>query len=147
MLSLFSHSVISESLQPHELQHAQLPCPLWSPGVCSNSCPLNRLCHPTISSSVIPFSCLQSFQQHQSLRMSWLFIPSGQTTGASASPLVLPMYSQGWFPLGLTSLISLLFKGLSRVFSSLIALKHQFFSVQASLWSESHTHTWLWEIP
>ena len=104
-------------LPPQELQHARLPCPSLSPEVCSNSCPLSRWCHPTISSSVVPFSSnLQSFPASGSFPMSWLFALGGQSTGASAS--VLPMSIQCWFPLGLTGLISLLSKGLLRVYFS-----------------------------
>ena len=105
---LFSHKVVSNSLRPHGLQHARPPCPSLSPGVCSNSCPLSRWCHPTISSSVIPFSsCLPSFPASRSFPMSWLFTSGGQSIGASASASVLPMNIQDWFPLGLTGLISL----------------------------------------
>ena len=117
LLLLFSCSVVSDSLQPHGLQHARLPCPLPSPRPCSNSCPLSQWYHPTISSSVILFSsCLQSFPASGSFLMSWLFAWGGQNIGASA--LVLPMNIQGWFPLGLTDLISLQSKGPSRVFSN-----------------------------
>ena len=148
LLLLFNCSVMSDSLQPHGLQHARLPCPSSSPGACSNSCPLSQWCHPTISSSVIPFaSCLQSFPASGSFPMSWLFALGGQSIGASASASVLPMSIQGWFPLGLTGLISLLSKGLSWVFSSTTVRKHQFFSAQPSLWSNYHTHTWLLEKP
>ena len=105
-LLLFSRSITSDSLQPHELQHPRLLCPTPSPGTCSNSCPLNRWCHPTISSSVVLF-CLQSFPA-SSLLMSRLFTSGGQNIGASASVSVLPMNIQTWFPLGLTGLISLL---------------------------------------
>ena len=116
-LLLFSRSVMSSSLWPHGLQHARLPCPSPSPGVCSNSCPLSWWCLPTISSSVIPFSsCLQSFPASGSFLLSQLFASGGQSIGASASALVLPMNIQGWFPLGWTVLISLLSKGLSSVF-------------------------------
>ena len=108
---LFSCSVVSDSLQPHELQHARLPYPPPSPGVCPNSCPLSQWCHPTISSSVVPFSsCLQSFPASGSFLMSQLFASGGQSIGASTS--VLPMNIQDWFPLGLTGLISLQSKGL-----------------------------------
>ena len=114
---LFSHSVMSNSLWPHELQHARLPCPSPTPGVCSNSCPLIQWCHPTISSSVVPFSSYpQSFPASGSFPMSWLFASGGQSIGASAS--VLPMNIQGWFPLGLTGFMSLLSQELSRVFSN-----------------------------
>ena len=99
----FSRSVMSDSLRPHGLQHARLPCPSLSPGLCSNSCPLNQWCHPTISTSVAPFSfCPQSLPASRSFWMSWLFTSGGQSTGASVSASVLPMNSQGWFPLGLT---------------------------------------------
>ena len=97
---------MSNSLWPHGLQHARLPLPSLFPEVCSNSCPLSRWCHPTISSSVVPFSCLQSSPASGSFPMSWLFASGGQSIGSSAS--VLPMNIQGWFPLGLTGLISLL---------------------------------------
>ena len=120
---------MSNSLQPHGLQHASLPCPSLSPGVCSNSCPLSRWCHPTISSSVTPFSsCPQCFPASGSFPMSQLFAWGGHSIGASASASVLPMNIQGWFPLGFTGLI-LLSKGLSRVFSSTTFWKRQFFSV------------------
>ena len=116
---LFSRSVVSDSLWPYGLQHARLPCPSPSPGACSNSCPLSQWCYPTISSSVIPFSsCSQSFPASGSFLMSQLFASGDQSIGASASALVLLMNIQGWFPLGLTGLISLQSKGLSRVFSS-----------------------------
>ena len=106
-LLLFSHSVMSDSLQPHRLQHARLPCPSPSPGACSNSCPLSQWCHPTISSSVIPFSsCLKSSPASGSLPMSQHFASGGQSIGASASASVLPMNIQDWFPLVLTGLIS-----------------------------------------
>ena len=122
---LFSHSVMSNSLWPHGFQHTRPPCPSPSPGVCTNSCPLNWWCHPTISSSVIPFSShLQSFPASRSFPLSQLFASGGQSIGASAS--ALPMNIQGWFPLGLTGLISFLSKGISRVFSSTIVWKHQF---------------------
>ena len=114
-VSQFSRSVTSDSLQPYELQHIRLPCPSLSPWVCSNSCPLCWWCHPIISSSVIPFStCLLSFPGSGSFLMSWLFALGGQSIEASASALVLPMNIQDWFPLGLTSWISLQSKGLSR---------------------------------
>ena len=119
--------------------------------VCSNSCPLSLWCHPTISSSVAPFSsCLQSFPESGSFSMSWLFASDGRSIGASPSASVLPISPlniQGWFPLGLTGLISLQSKGLPRVFSSTTVRKHQFFSIQPSLWSNSHIHTWLLEKP
>ena len=132
----FSHSAMSDSLQPHRLQHARPPCPSPSLRVCSNSCPLSLWCHPTISSSVIPFSsCPQSLPASESFPMSWLFASGGYSIGASASTSVLPMNIQGWFPLGLTGLIFLLSKGL---FSSITIWKYQFFGTQPSLWSNSH---------
>ena len=108
----FSCSVMSYSLWPHGLQHTRVPCPSPSPGVCSNSWLLSRWCHPTVSSSVIPFSsCLQSFPASESFAVSQLFASGGQSIGASALALVLPMDIQIWFPLGLTGLISLQPKG------------------------------------
>ena len=122
------------SLQPHGLQHARLPCPSPTPRAYSHSCPSSRWCHRTISSSVIPFSsCLQSFPSSGSFPMSQFFTSGGQSTGAWALASVLPMNIQDWFPLGLTGLISLLSKGLSRVFSNTTVQKHQFFSAQPSL--------------
>ena len=110
----------------HGLHHARIPCPSLSPEVCSNSCPLSQWCHPTISSSVAPFSsCLQSFPASDCFPMSQFLTSDGQSTGASASASVLPMNIQGWFPSGLTCWISLLFNGLSRVFSSTTVWKHQ----------------------
>ena len=129
----FSHSVMSNSLQPHGLQHTRLPCPSPTPGACSNSCPSSWLCHPTISSSVIPFSFhLQSFPTSGSFLMSEFFASGGQSIGVSASASVLPMNIQDWFPLRLTGWISLQSKGLSRVFSNTKVQKHQFFSAQLS---------------
>ena len=140
---LFSRSVVSNSLRPHALQHSRLPWPSPSPGACLNSCPSSRWCHPTISSSVIPFSSwLQSFPASGSFPVSQLFTSSGQSIGASASASVLPMNTQDWFTLGLTGWISLLSKGLSRVFSSTAVWKHQFFVPQVSLWSNSHIPTY-----
>ena len=116
-LLLFSHLVVSDSLQPHGVQHARLPCPALSPEVYSNSCPLSRWCHPTISSSVTLFpSCPQSFPASRSFPVGCLFTSGGESIGASAS--VPPMNVQGWFPLGLTALIIFLSKGHWRVFSS-----------------------------
>ena len=136
----FSCSVVSNSLQPHGLQHTRLPCPSPTPEACSNSCPLSQWCHPAISSSVIPFSsCFQSFPASGSFPMSLLFASGGQSIGASASASGLPMNIQGWFPLGLTGLVSLQSKGLSRVFSSTTVRKHQFFGTQPSLWSNIRT--------
>ena len=120
---------MSSSLQPHRLQHARLSCPSPPPGACSNSCPLNQWCHPTIS-SVIPFSfCLQSFPASGSFLMLQLFASGHQSIVASFSASVLPVNIQDWFPLGLTGLISLQSKGLSRVFSSTTVQKHQFSSI------------------
>ena len=144
----FSHSVMSNSLKPHGLQHVRLPCPSSTPGACSNSCPSSRWFHPTILSSLIPFSsCLQSFPTSESFPMSQFFTSSGQRIGASALASVLPMNIQNWCPLQLTGLISLQSKGLSRVFSNTTVQKHQFFGVQLSLQSNSHIHTWLLEKP
>ena len=141
-------SVMSDSLQPHELQHARPPCPSPTPGVYSNLCPLSQWCHPTISSSVLPFSsCLQSFPASQSFPRSQFFASGGKRIGVSASASVLPMNIQDWFPLGWTGWISLQSKGLSRVFSNTTVQKHQFFGTQLSLESNSHIHTWLLEKP
>ena len=130
----FSCSVMSDSLRPHGLQHAGLPCPSPTPRAYSNSCPLSRWCHPTISSSVIPFSSrFQSFPASGSFQMSQFFASGGQSTGVSALASVLPMNIQDWFPLGWTGLISLQSKGHSRVFSNTTGQKHQFFGTQLSL--------------
>ena len=121
----FSPSVVSDSLRRHGLQHARLPCPSPAPRTWSNSCPSSQWCHPTISSSVVPFSsCLQSFPASGSFPRSQIFTSGGQSIGVSASAWVLPMNIQDWFPLGLTGLISLQFKGLSRVFSNTTVQKH-----------------------
>ena len=134
----FSRSVMSDSLWPHELQHARPPCPSPTPRVHPNPCPLSQWCHPTISSPAIPLSsCLQSFPASRSFPMSQFFASVGQRTGASASASVLSMNIQGWFPLGWTGLISLQSKGLWRVFSNTTVQKHQFFGAQLSLWSNS----------
>ena len=118
------------------------------PGVYSNSCPLSQWCHPTVSSSVIPFSsCLQSFPASGSFQMGQLFSSGSQIIGVSASTSVLPMNTQDWSPLGWTSWISLQSKGLSRVFSNITVQKHQFFGTQLSLKSNSHIHTWPVEKP
>ena len=131
--NIFSRSVMSDSLQLHGLQHARPPSLSATPGVYSNSCPSSRWSHPTVSSSVVPFfSRLQSFPASGSFQMSQLFISGGQSTGVSASASVLPMNIQDWFPLGLTSWISLQSKGLSRVFSNTKVQKHQFFSARLS---------------
>ena len=122
----FSCSVISNSLQPHGLQHPRLPCSSPSPRACSNSCPLSQWCYPTISSSVVPFSsCLQSFPASGSFPRSQLFASGGQSIGASASASVLPMNIQDWFPLGWTGWTSLQSKGL-KIFASTTVRKHQF---------------------
>ena len=121
------------TLWPHGLQHTRLPCPSTSPRACSNSCPLYQWCKTTILASVILFYCLQSFPASQSFLMSWLFTSSGQSFGVSASAPVLLMNIHDWFPLGLTSLISLQSKGLSRVFFNTTTQKHQVFSIQPPL--------------
>ena len=128
-----SHSVVSDSLQPHEPQHTRPPCPSPTPGVHPNPCPLNQWWHPAILSSVVPSSCLQSFPASGSFPMSQLFASGGQSTGVSASTSVLPMNTQDWSPLGWTGWISLQSKGLSRVFSNTTVQKHQFFCTQLSL--------------
>ena len=139
----FSRLVMSDSLESHVL-----PCPSPTPEACSNSCPSCWWCHPTISSSVVPFSSrLQSFPASGSFPMSHLFVSCGQSFGVSASASVLPTNIQGWFPLGWTGWISLLSKGLSRVFSNTTVQKLQFFGVQLSLSSNSHIHTWPLEKP
>ena len=130
----FSHSVVSDSFRTHGLQHARPPCPSATPRVYSNSCPLSWWCHPAISSSVVPFSsCLQSFPAPESFLMSQFFTSSGQSIGVSASTSVLPMNIQDWFPSWWTGWISLLFKGLSRVFSNTTVQKHHFFGAQLPL--------------
>ena len=147
---LFSHSVSSNSLLPHELQHIRTPCPSSTPGAYSNSCPSSRWCHPTILSSVIPFpSCLQSFPAPGSVPMSLFFshFAGGQRIGVSASVSALSVSIQGQFPLRLTGLISLQSKEFSRVFSSTTVQKHQFFGAQLSLQSNSHIPRWLLEKP
>ena len=130
----FCHLVVSESLRPHGLQHVRLPCPSPTPRAHSNSCPLSQWCHPTISSSVIPFSSSpQSFPASGSFQMSQPLAWGGQSIGVSASTSVLPMNTQDWSPLGWTGWISLQSKGLSRVFSNVTVQKHQFFCAQPSL--------------
>ena len=139
---------MSDLLWSHRLQHTRLSCPSPTPGVYSNSCPSSRWCHPTISSSVVPFSShLQSFPASDSFPMTQLFASGGQSMGVSASLSVLPMNIQDWFTLGLTGWISLQSKGLSRVFSNTTVQKHQFCSAQLSLQSTSHIHKWLLEKP
>ena len=130
----FSRSVVSDSPQPHEPQHAGPPCPSPAPGGHSDSHPPSQWCHPTISSSVVPFSsCPQSFPTSGSFQMSHFFTSGGQRIGVSASASVLPMNVQDWFPLGLAGWISLQSKGLSRVFSNTTVQKHQFFGARLSL--------------
>ena len=142
----FSCSVFSDSLWPHRLQQARLPCSSPTPGACSNACPLSRWCHPTISSSVVPFSsCLQSFPASGSFPRSHFFASGGQSIRVSASVSVLPMNIQDWFSFRRTGLISFQSKGLSRVFSNTTVQKHQFFGAHLSLWSNSHIRTWLLE--
>ena len=139
---------VSDSLQPHGLQHASVPCPSPTPGAYSKSCPLRQWCQPTISSSVVPVSSsLQPFPASGSFPVSRFFPSGGQAIGASASASILPMNIQGWFSLGLTGLISLQSKGLSRVFSNTTVQKHQFFTTQSSLWFNSHIRTWPLEKP
>ena len=143
-----SVTVVSDSLQPHEPQHARPPHPSPTPRVYSNSCPSSWWFHPAISSSVVPFSsCLQSFPVSGSFPMRQLSVWCGQSTGVSASASVLPMNTQDWSPLGWTGCISLQSKGLSRVFSNTIVQKHQFFSTQLSSRSNFHIHTWPLEKP
>ena len=133
LLIKVSRSVVSKSLRPHGLQHARPPCKTPAPGVYSDSCPSSRWCHPTISSSVVPFSsCRQSFPASGSFPMSQFFTSGGQSIGVSASASVLPMNIHNWFPLGWTGWISLQSKGLSRVFSNTTVQKHQFFGAQLS---------------
>ena len=143
--SSFSHSAVYDSLWHHGLPHTRLPCLSPTPRACSNSCPSSQWCHPTISSSVVPFSsCLQSFPASRSFPMSHFFISSGQSIGVSASTSVLLMNVQDWFPLGLTGWFSLQSKGLSRVFSNTTVHKHQFFGAQPSLWYISYIYTYIY---
>ena len=143
-----SHSVVSDSLRPHEPQHARPHCPSPTPGACSNSCPSSWWCHPTISSSIIlSSSCLQSFPASGTFPMSQFFAWGGPSIGVSASASVLPVKIQDWFPLERTDWISWQSKGLSRVFSNTTAQKHQFFGAQLSLWSNSDIHTLSLEKP
>ena len=139
----FSRSVVSDSLRPHGLQHARPPCPSPTPGIYSDSRPLSRWCHPTISSSVVPFSShLQSFPSSVSFQMSQFFASGDQSIRVSASASVLPMNTQDWSPLEWTGWIFLQSKGLSWVFSNTTVQKHQFFGAQPSSQSNSHIHTW-----
>ena len=138
----FSCSVVSDSLRPHESQHARPPCPSPTPGVHSDSCPSSRWCHPAILSSVIPLSsCPQSLPASGSFSMSQLFAWGGQSIWVSALASVIPMNIQDWSPSEWTGWISLQFKGLSRVFSNTTVQKHQLFSAQLSSQSNSHIHT------
>ena len=144
----FSRSFVSDSLWPHELQHARPPCTSPTPRIHSNSCPLSRWCHPAISSSVIPFSsCPQSLPASESFPMSQLLSWGGQSTGVSALASFPPKKSQGWSPSEWTGWISLQSKGLSGVFSNTTVQKHQFFRAQISSQSNSHIHTWPLEKP
>ena len=137
----FSRSVVSNSLQPHGLQHTRPPCPSPTPETYSNSCPSHQWCHPTISSSVVPFSsCPQSFPASGSFPMSQFFASGGQRIRVSALASVLPVNIQDWFPLGWTGWISLQSKGLSRVFSNTIVQKHQFFSSAFFIVQLSHPY-------
>ena len=143
----FSHSVVSNSLRPHELQHPRPPYPSPTPGVHSNSRPSSWWCHPAISSSVIHFSSPQSLPASGSFPMSHLFTWGDQNTGVSALASFLPKNTQDWSPLGWTSWTCLQSKGLSRVFSNTTVQKHQFFGAQLSSQSNSHIHTWTLEKP
>ena len=146
-----NHCSVAKScltLSPHELQHSRLPCPSLASGVRSDSCPLSWWCHPTISSSVAPFSsCPQSLSASRSFPVIRIFPSGDQSIGASAFASVLPMNTQGWFPVGLTGFIALLSNSFSRVFSNTTVKKHQLFGTQLSLWFSSHIHTWLLEKP
>ena len=144
----FSHSVVSDSLRPHESKHARPPCPSPSPGVHSDSRPSSLLCHPSISSSIVPFSsCPQALSASESFPMSQLFAWGGQSTGVSALASLLPKTSQGWSPSERTGWISFQSKGLSRVLSNTTVQKHQFFGTQPSSQSNFHIHTWPQEKP
>ena len=139
---------MSDSLRPHESQHARPSCPSPTPGIHSDSRPLSRWCHIAISSSVVPFSsCPQTLPASDSFPMSQLFSWGGQRTRISALALFLPKNTQGWSPSEWTGWISLQSKGLSRVFSNITVQKHQFFGAQLSIWSNSHIHIWLLEKP
>ena len=144
----FSRSIVSESLWPHRLQHVRLPCLSSNPRACSNTSPSSWWCHPTIISSVVPFSsCLQYFPESGSFQMSLFFALGGQSIWVSVSASVFPMNIQDWFPFGRTGWISLQTKGLSRVFSNTTVQKHQFFGSQLSLQSNTYIHIWLLENP
>ena len=142
-----SRSVVSDSLRPHESQHARPPCPSPTPGVHSDSCPLSQWCHPAISFSVIPFSSCPQSLPSESFLVSQLFTWGGQSIWISALALVLPKNTQDWSPSEWSGWISLQFKGLSRVFSNTTVQKHQFFGAQLSSQSNSHIHTWPLEKP
>ena len=131
--SQFSCLVVSDSLRPHGLHYARLPCPSPTPGAYSNSCPSSQWCHSTISSSVSSFFCIQSFPASGSFPVSHVFTSGCQSIGVSALASVLPMNTQDWFPLGWTGWISLKSKGLSRVFSNTTVQKHQLSGTQLSL--------------
>ena len=146
-ISSVQYSVVSDSLRPHESQHARPPCPSVTPGVHSDSRPSSQWCHPAISPSVIPFSCPQFLPASESFPMSQLFAWGGQSTGVSALASFLPEKSQGWSPSEWTGWISLQSKGLSGVFSDITVQKHQFFGAQLSSRSNSHIHTWPQEKP
>ena len=138
---------MSNSVQPHGLQLAKLPCPSQTPGACSDSCPWSQWCHPTIASSVVPFSsCLQFFPASGAFLRSQFFASGGQSIGASTLASVLPVNIQDWFPLGLTGLISLQSKELSRVFSNSTVQKHQILEL-SFIYSWTHIHIWLLERP
>ena len=144
----FSPSVLYDSLQTHEPQRTRSPCPSPTPGVYSSSCLLTQWCHPTVSPSVVLFSFFpQSLPASGSFQMSQLFAWGGQSIGVSAAASILPMNTQDWSPLGWTGWICLQSEGLSRVFSNITVQKHQFFSTQLSLQSNSHIHTWPLEKP
>ena len=144
----FSHSVMSDSLRPHESQHARPPCPSPTPRVHSDSRQSSQWCHPAILSSVVPFSsCPQSLPASEFFPKSQLFAWGGQSTGVSASASFLPMNTQDWSPSEWTGWISLQSKGLSRVFSNTTVQKYQFFSTQLSSQSNCHIHTWPLEKP
>ena len=147
-VSQFNGSGMSNMLRPHGLQHTGLPCSSPTPGDCSNSCQKCQWFHPAISSSSVRFSsCLQSFPASESFPMSQFFTSGDQSTGVSTLASVLPMNIQDWFPFGLSGLICLHFRGLTRVFFNTTVKNHQLFSAQLYLWSNSYIHTWLLEKP
>ena len=148
MISQFSHSVMSNSLRPHELQHTRPPCPSPTPGIHPDSCPSSQWCHPAISSSVVPFSsCPQSLPASESFPTSQLSAWGGRSIGVSVLASVLPKNTQDWSPSEWTGWISLQSKGLSRGFCNTTVQKHQFFGAQLSSQSTSHIHTWPLEKP